>query len=144
MIDLFFLTIVMTSELSNLNNVISEKKADRSPLTIIRSQWDAELCLMLLRCLSSSSCGAVAVSKQKHMSSTNKRIHLSMTSHMLPQSKTNEVTHGNQVPQVKNLQWQHVEPLVPFKVKLEIVFIHQGLIGLGKQVVILLVIVFLL
>ncbi len=37
MIDLFFLTIVMTSELSNLNNVLSEKKADKSPVTIIRS-----------------------------------------------------------------------------------------------------------
>lgn len=76
MIDLFFLTIVMTIELSNLNNVISEKKADKSPVTIIRSQWYAELCLMLLRWLSSSSYGAVADSKQKQMNSTNKRIHL--------------------------------------------------------------------
>lgn len=61
----FFLTIVMTNEACDLNNEIFEKKADKSPVAVIRWVCEAELCVMLPQWLSSSTCGAVADSKQK-------------------------------------------------------------------------------
>ncbi len=49
---------------------------------------------------------------------------------MLPQSKTNEVTHGNQYylnqPQVKKLHLQHVEPFGVFQSQTENSFYSSG------------------
>lgn len=139
MIDLFFLTIVMTSELSNPNNMLSEKKADRSPVTIIRSLWYAELCLMMLRCLSSSTYGAVAVFKQKHMTQQTNAYTckwLNVCSHRaklmksLMEIRTILISH-----RWRSYIYSTLNHLAYFKVKLKIVFIHQRLIGLWKRAV---------
>ncbi len=53
-----------------------------------------------------------------------------MTLRMLPQSQTNEVTHGNQYysnqPQVKKLYLQHVEPFGVFQSQTENSFYSSG------------------
>lgn len=77
---------------------------------------------MLLRRLSSVTCGIVADYKQKHMSSTNKCIDVQITCRILPlESSTNEVIQGNQGSQPQKYRW------------LKISFVTHNLCKLGNE-----------